>query len=57
MPEDEEAVVCHILHTAEFARDTLEALTAAIQKDIKPALADNVCCDPSAHEFLVKSLN
>ncbi|KAJ9504635.1 hypothetical protein QJQ45_030391, partial [Haematococcus lacustris] len=35
-------VVCHILHTAEFCRETLEGLATAVQKDIKPALADKV---------------
>ncbi|GFH29755.1 uncharacterized protein HaLaN_28471, partial [Haematococcus lacustris] len=41
--DDEEAqVVCHILHTAEFCRETLEGLATAVQKDIKPALADKV---------------
>ena len=40
--EEEERVVCHILHSAEFCRETLEGLAAAIQKDIKPAYADKV---------------
>ena len=35
-------VVCYILHTANFCRETLEGLGAAIQKDIKPALAASV---------------
>eukprot|EP00798_Chlamydomonas_sp_ICE-L_P005789 gene5789-2585_t len=42
LPEQEERVVCYILHTAEFCRDTIEGLAAAIQKDIKPSLADQV---------------
>ena len=35
-------VVCRILMTAEFCKDTIEGLTSAIQKDIKPDLSDQV---------------
>ncbi|MEW5303964.1 MAG: hypothetical protein WDW36_006607 [Sanguina aurantia] len=40
--EDEEKVLCYILHTAEFCRETVEGLSAAVKKDIKPVLADGV---------------
>jgi hypothetical protein len=35
-------VVCHILHTADFCRDTLQGLATAVQKDVKQALAERV---------------
>ena len=35
-------VVCRILHTSDFCRETLEALESAIAKDIKPAWSDKV---------------
>ena len=35
-------VVCRILMTAEFCKDTIEGLSSAIQKDIKPAMSDQV---------------
>ncbi|KAF5837073.1 Vps53-like protein [Dunaliella salina] len=42
MPKAEEQVVCRILHTSEFCRETLEALGSAIAKDIKPAWSGKV---------------
>ncbi|GAX83739.1 hypothetical protein CEUSTIGMA_g11164.t1 [Chlamydomonas eustigma] len=42
LTEAEELVVCRILKSAEFCRDTIEGLSAAIHKDVKPALADQV---------------
>ena len=36
-------VVCRILHTSEFCRETLEALGGAIAKDVKPVCSDKVC--------------
>lgn len=35
-------MVCCILATAEYCRDTTEGLAAAIAKDIRPSLADKV---------------
>eukprot|EP00798_Chlamydomonas_sp_ICE-L_P013814 gene13814-19730_t len=42
LPEEEERVTCHILHTAEFCRETGEALAAAIKKDIRPQYSHQV---------------
>jgi hypothetical protein len=41
--EEDERVACHILATAEFCAETVEALAAACRKDVKvPSLADQV---------------
>ncbi len=34
--------MCHILHSADFCVETLDALTSAIQKDMKKELSDKV---------------
>lgn len=43
MSEEDEGVVCNILATAEWCRETTEALATAIQKDIKAEYSDKVC--------------
>mmetsp|Transcript_28777 Transcript_28777/g.63416 ORF Transcript_28777/g.63416 Transcript_28777/m.63416 type:complete len:903 (+) Transcript_28777:134-2842(+) len=52
VPEDEEKVLCHILHTAEFCRETVEGLSAAIVKSINPALAEKVDMSDQESAFL-----
>lgn len=42
-------VLCYILHTAEFCRETVEGLSAAVKKDIKPVLADGVSVVQQGH--------
>lgn len=42
LPDEEERVVAHVMHTAEFCSETAEALAGAVLKDIKPALAEQV---------------
>ncbi|MEW5319490.1 MAG: hypothetical protein WDW38_010638 [Sanguina aurantia] len=50
--EDEEKVLCYILHTAEFCRETVEGLSAAVKKDIKPVLADGIDYSEEESVFL-----
>ncbi|GFR43120.1 hypothetical protein Agub_g4124 [Astrephomene gubernaculifera] len=42
LSEEEERVVCCLLATAEFCRETVEGLAGALAKDVKPQLADRV---------------
>lgn len=42
VPPDEELVVCHILQTAEFCKETVEGAAAAVRKEIKAELKDKV---------------
>lgn len=43
MSDDEQHVVCCVLATAEYCKDTVDALAGALKKDVKPpALADQV---------------
>nr|ADI46829.1 VPS53Bf [Volvox carteri f. nagariensis] len=42
LSEEDERVVCCLLATAEFCRDTTEGLGGALAKDVKPHFADRV---------------
>nr|BCL66276.1 hypothetical protein [Volvox reticuliferus] len=42
LSEEDERVVCCLLATAEFCRDTTEGLAGALAKDVKPQFADRV---------------
>jgi hypothetical protein len=40
MGDDEERVLCCVLTTAEFCKETCDSLAGAIKKDLKPGLGD-----------------
>lgn len=42
LSDDDERVVCCLLATAEFCRDTVEGLAGALAKDVRPQFADRV---------------
>lgn len=43
MSDDEQHVLCCVLATAEYCKDTVDALAGALKKDVKPAsLAEHV---------------
>lgn len=52
VPDEEEKLCCYILHTAEYCRETVEGLAAAIQKDIKPAFTQKVEMTDEENSFI-----
>lgn len=46
LSEGEMRVACHLVTTADFCRETSEGLAAAIAKDIRPDLLDQVAVGP-----------